>query len=186
MKSRSNTKKSKRTDSKINILPRKFSRKQSKKCRKKLSAISVLEKNKSNISGVVYFKEKNNGLHIKYDIKGLRDGHHGFHIHESGNILDGCDSACAHFNPYGKNHGGLHSKERHAGDLGNIISKNRISKGSLFAKDLSLVSSNINSVLGRMILIHKDADDLGKGENSESRKTGNAGKRLACGIIAIH
>ena len=202
-------KKCKRKDGKIFDLPRKFSRKKckhvrgftmrsscapykfcggakTKKCRKKLSAIAVLEKNKFNISGVVYFKEKNNGLRINYDIQGLRDGHHGFHIHESGNILHGCDSACAHFNPFGKNHGGLHSKERHAGDLGNIVSKNNISKGSLFAKDLSLKASNITSVLGRMILIHQDKDDLGKGENDESKKTGNAGKRLACGIIAVH
>jgi Cu-Zn family superoxide dismutase len=48
-----------------------------------------------------------------------------------------------------------------------------------------LKASNITSVLGRMILIHQDKDDLGKGENDESKKTGNAGKRLACGIIAV-
>ena len=41
------------------------------------------------------------------------------------------------------------------------------------------------SVVGRGMVIHKDEDDLGKGGDAESKKTGNAGDRLACGIIVL-
>ena len=69
-------------------------------------------------------------MKIDYEIKGLTDGKHGFHIHEYGDLTDGCASACAHFNPYKKEHGCLYSKERHLGDLGNVVSKNKLSKGT--------------------------------------------------------
>ena len=115
----------------------------------------------------------------------MTDGLHGFHIHEYGDLSDGCNSACSHFNPFNKNHGGLHSKERHEGDLGNIESKNNISKGELFAKGLSLTRNKKLSILGRMFIVHDKEDDLGLGGDEESLKTGNAGARLACGVIGL-
>lgn len=152
-------------------------------------AIAVIGKNKLGIQGQVIFIQQSNinKCKIEYNITGLTDGKHGFHIHESGNLSNGCESACAHFNPFNKKHGSLNSKERHAGDLGNIISKNKLAKGSIIAKDISLNKQKIN-ILGRTIIIHKDEDDLGKGlfhKKEESLKTGNAGKRIACGVIGI-
>ena len=41
------------------------------------------------------------------------------------------------------------------------------------------------SVIGRSIVIHEDPDDLGKGNHKDSKTTGHAGKRIACGIIGI-
>ena len=150
---------------------------------KPATAIAVLAENKDEVQGIIKFKEERNGVKITYNITGLTDGKHGFHIHEYGDLTEGCASACAHFNPYHKKHGGLHRKERHLGDLGNITSSNGLSKGYLFARDLTLVSNNTTSILGRMIIVHADADDLGKGGDLESTKTGNAGKRVACGVI---
>ena len=152
-------------------------------------AIAIITPNPSNIIGKVIFTQLRNinKCKIEYDISGLSDGKHGFHIHESGNLTNGCDSACAHFNPYNKKHGSLNSKERHVGDLGNILSKNNISKGSFIVNDISLNRKKIN-ILGRTIIIHEDEDDLGNGKGerrAESLKTGNAGKRIACGIIGI-
>ena len=52
--------------------------------------------------------------------------------HEYGDLTDGCMSSCSHFNPYKTKHGGRHSKVRHVGDLGNVITKNGITKGKFY------------------------------------------------------
>ncbi len=160
-------------------------------------AVAVLATNNNGVKGTVHFKDTSEGVLIMYDIDGLSDGEHGFHIHEYGDLTDGCDSACSHFNPFNKNHGGLDSKERHEGDLGNIVSKNGKAKGELVAETLSLNPMKITCILGRMIIVHEDKDDLGLGGlnkagkivnesvHQESLKTGNAGKRLGCGVIGL-
>ena len=194
-----------KSDNKEFSLPRRFSRKRCQKgvqgftmksscapyndCfsggKQYINAICILAPNKSNITGKVYIKETEKGLKINYEIYGLDDGLHGFHIHEYGDLSEGCNSACSHFNPFNRKHGGLHSKERHAGDLGNIESINKESIGELFVKQLSLIRSRKTSVLGRMFIIHDKEDDLGEGGDEESLKTGNAGARLACGVIGL-
>ena len=119
---------------------------------------------------------------INVDLEGLPPGKRGFHIHEKGNLHDGCASLCAHYNPHNKTHGGLNEKNSHMGDLGNInVNKNGKVKCSLIANNLRLTGKY--SVIGRSVVIHEDEDDLGKGDNKDSLKTGNAGKRIACGII---
>ena len=202
----------KRQDGKIFNLPRKFTMKKCKQprgftmksscapykfCKKQhgglktnckpagLNGIAILNNNPDKIYGSIIFKPHNNGLRVLYTIHGLEDGEHGFHIHEYGDLSDGCTSACSHFNPDNTEHGGLNSKIRHAGDLGNITSTNGIAKGSLFASKLSLEPKSKYNILGRMIIVHEDRDDLGKGGDEESLKTGNAGKRVACGVIGI-
>ena len=82
-------------------------------------------------------------------------------------------------------HGGRHSKERHVGDLGNIVSKNGIAKGHFMHHMTILDYKNECCVIGRSVIVHEDRDDLGKGGDEGWLKTGNAGKRLACGVIGI-
>lgn len=198
-------KKCKRSDSKVFQLPRRFTKKRClqgvrgftmrsscapyKYCqkggKKHPQAIAVLAVNDLNISGTIRLTEKRKGMDIDYDVKGLTDGKHGFHIHNYGDLSEGCTSACSHFNPYGKQHGGLTGIQRHLGDLGNIVSKNNVCKGKLFAKDICLYKNMKTSVLGRMVIIHADQDDLGLGGDEESKKTGNAGARVACGVIGL-
>lgn len=146
--------------------------------------VAVLQPDGSNVRGVVRFIDEMGGLRITYRVTGLTDGEHGFHIHEYGDLTDGCKSACAHFNPDGMTHGGLDTTVRHFGDLGNITSSDGVAEGKLFLDKGRLNTSNYG-ILGRMIIVHADRDDLGKGGDEESLKTGNAGKRLACGVIGL-
>lgn len=151
----------------------------------RISGVAVLHQNDKGVSGSVHFIEQSgNILLIKYKLEGLKDGKHGFHIHEYGDLQEGCKSACAHYNPYNKTHGGLDSEVRHLGDLGNIESNGGISEGEIMAPDISITGRN--SILGRMIIVHEDEDDCGNGTGEkakESKNTGNAGARLACGVI---
>ena len=154
-----------------------------KECIAKIFPDKKISHNK--VKGVINFTQKNNKLIIEYNIKNLSNGKHGFHIHKCGDITKGCISGCEHFNPSNKNHGSLASLNSHAGDLGNISSINGISKGSIITDKISINPLLKNSIIGRMIIVHEDPDDLGLGNNEESLKTGNAGKRLACGVIGI-
>ena len=200
------TKCRRKSDGKIFSLPRRFTR---KKCKKDIrgfsarsscapykdcinkqkggakthSAVAVIDMN--NIKGTVRFKSKNDRTTVQYNITGLSSGHHGFHIHKCGDLTKGCDSGCEHFNPTNSQHGGPHSKIRHAGDLGNVHSVKKHAKGSVTVKHLSCNPKSDYSIIGRMIILHEGKDDLGKGGNAESLKTGNAGKRIACAIIGL-
>jgi superoxide dismutase, Cu-Zn family len=193
-------------DMKVFDLPRKFTRKQCKNnirgftmrsscapykyCRVKnynggniTQGVAVI--NMNNITGTIYFIPKNEKLMVKYLIKGLKDGLHGFHIHKYGDMTQGCASGCEHFDTNNSHHGGPHSSTRHAGDLGNILSQNGLASGSVTVDGISVNPKKNNSVIGRMIVIHKDPDDLGRGNTDDSLTTGSAGERIACAVIGI-
>jgi Cu-Zn family superoxide dismutase len=77
----------------------------------------------SGVNGIVKLLQEGDTTKIKATISGLKKGNHGFHIHEFGNLTQGCVSAGGHYNPSGKTHGGPKDQERHVGDLGNIYAE---------------------------------------------------------------
>jgi superoxide dismutase, Cu-Zn family len=82
-----------------------------------------------------------------------------------------------------KNHGGPDNHERHAGDLGNIVANaDGIASVSFTDNKLTLVGPK--RIIGRSVVVHANEDDLGQG-TGQSLITGNAGARLACGVIGI-
>lgn len=105
-------------------------------------------------------------------------------MHEFGDNTNGCISAGAHFNPHSKEHGSPNNDVRHVGDLGNIeAGDNGAAKVNIVDKVISL--SGEHNIIGRTLVVHADPDDLGLGGHELSKTTGNAGARLACGVIGI-
>ncbi|KAJ2656137.1 Superoxide dismutase [Cu-Zn] [Coemansia sp. RSA 1200] len=153
---------------------------------KQAPAVAVLKGDDANVSGVVTFTQANESspITVKAEINGLKPGSHGFHVHVYGDNTNGCTSAGPHFNPHGKTHGAPSDDNRHVGDLGNIVAPES------GAAELEITDSQVSlfgehSVIGRTIVVHADEDDLGKGGHELSATTGNAGGRLACGVIGI-
>jgi Cu-Zn family superoxide dismutase len=104
---------------------------------------------------------------------------HGFHIHRAGDLRgEGCAGLCEHFHK-GKpcSHGGPPSEkgERHTGDLGNIVQDKSY---TFFLRGVK-----VEELFGRSVIVHEDADDLGRGTEEDSKTTGHSGKRIGCAII---
>lgn len=139
----------------------------------------------SNAKGIVEFTQLQSSrpVHIRGEFSGLgSNSQHGFHVHQWGNLTQGCVTAGPHFNPHAKSHGGPEDEERHVGDLGNIQSdENGNAKYELIDTKVSLYGCN--SVIGRSLVVHKDQDDLGRGNFPDSKTTGHSGARIACGVI---
>ena len=76
-----------------------------------MQAICVLHQTK--YKGHILFTEKDKYTKIHIKLEGLPPGIRGFHIHEKGNLMDGCHSLCSHYNPKNKNHGDLNKKDSH-------------------------------------------------------------------------
>jgi Cu-Zn family superoxide dismutase len=151
----------------------------------KTHIIAVVNLNENNIRGNVMFHQiGDNDVFIDINISGLPiNSKLGFHIHEAGDLTEGCKSTCKHFNPYNQIHGGPDSTNRHVGDLGNIITDNTGKCIMKLYDNMIKLNGSTQNIMGRSIVIHENTDDLGLGNNMESFKTGNAGKRIACGII---
>ena len=148
-----------------------------------VKALCELEHTEDNVKGIIYLKqEPDMPTKIYGNISGLTPGKHGFHIHEYGDLSKGCESAGAHYDPDGVDHGDI--DKGHVGDLGNVVADDDgVAKFKIFAHRVDL--SGDRSVVGRAMVIHEDEDDLGKGGDAESLKTGNAGARLGCGVIRL-
>ncbi|KAI0671002.1 superoxide dismutase [Trametes maxima] len=109
---------------------------------------------------------------------------HGFHVHASGDLSNGCLSAGPHFNPFGFTHGAPADTQRHVGDLGNIESDSKGVASFSFEDELISLNGPL-SIVGRAVVVHAGTDDLGRGGDDESLKTGNAGARAACGVVGL-
>eukprot|EP00794_Sanderia_malayensis_P006158 gene6158-6865_t len=111
---------------------------------------------------------------------------HGFHVHQNGDIYTkGCSSTGGHYNPFGTKHGSPNAKVRHVGDLGNVRADQN-GRVKLVRVDKLAKLDGANSIAGRAFVVHAGVDDLGLGVGKArkgSLKTGNAGGRVACGII---
>jgi len=151
---------------------------------KPITAIAVF--NGPTIKGTVKFTEDYNSGQVQIDVNlvGLKKNSlHGFHVHESGDLTDKCESMCAHFNPFKKNHGCPGKKERHVGDLGNLKTDTKGNAQYSFYDDAIKLRGTKSNILGRGLIIHADPDDCGEGGMPDSLTTGHAGKRIACAII---
>ena len=133
----------------------------------------------STVAGTATFTElASGGVKVHVHIEHAPPGTHGLHIHEKGDCSDPkAASAGGHFNPGGMPHAGPMDMKRHAGDLGNIEIKSDGTGDLEITSDMLTVKPGPNSVAGRSVVFHENADDL------KTQPTGNAGGRLGCGVI---
>ena len=129
--------------------------------------------------GEATFEQRGDKVHVVIYVQGLKPGQdHGLHIHEVGDCSSGDGmSAKGHFNPFGKPHGNPSGTERHAGDLPSLkAEKNGRGKVDAEVSGIS-VTPGPGNIIGKAVIVHADPDDY------KTQPTGNAGARLACGVI---
>jgi superoxide dismutase, Cu-Zn family len=141
----------------------------------------MIDRNGNEV-GIVVFTEQPGGVRIAGSLRipGVPPTLKGFHVHEVG-VCEPPDfeSAEGHFNPQGHPHGGPDdpSDERHTGDLGNVHLADDGAVEIDQLDDAITLGEGPNDIIGRSLMIHAEEDDL------ETQPTGDAGERIACGVI---
>lgn len=134
----------------------------------------------SNVAGTITVTTVPDGVRFQGRLTGLQPGStHGFHIHEFGDCsAPDASSAGGHFNPTGVVHGDPVGMTHHAGDIANQVAD---AQGAVdvdaTVHDVSLGTGTSDDVMGRALVVHRDADDY------TSQPAGNSGPRVACGVI---
>lgn len=91
---------------------------------------------------------------------------YGFHIHENGDCSDDFAKTGSHYNPLNQPH------PKHAGDMPPLLSCNGYSFMTFYAEQLT-----ISQVIGKSVIVHEKPDDF------TTQPSGNAGNKIACGVI---
>jgi Cu-Zn family superoxide dismutase len=134
--------------------------------------------------GTATVQQLRRGVEVKLTVNGLAPGEHAVHFHQNAK----CDppdfqSAGPHFNPANKEHGLQNPKGYHAGDMPNFTVQPNGAADTTVMNDAVVVGSGTeaNSLLangGTALVIHAKPDDM------KTDPAGNAGDRIACGIIS--
>lgn len=144
--------------------------------------ISLEAKSGSQVSGHLRLVREGEGVRLSGQISGLgANGEHAFHIHEMGDCSaeDG-SSAGGHFNPTAQAHGRSAHGEHHLGDQDNLQANAQgVAEVNAFFPGVSLGDGASSDAAGKAVIVHAGADDY------TSQPTGNAGGRIACGVIRL-
>jgi Cu-Zn family superoxide dismutase len=135
----------------------------------------------SLVSGKLSAAPITGGVRITGEIGGLtRNSGHAIHIHEKGDCSAAdATSAGSHFNPAQQPHGRAGSGPHHGGDMDNIVADgNGVAHVDVRALGVTL-GGGATDIGGRAIIVHAAPDDYA------TQPTGNAGARLACGVIKL-
>jgi len=136
----------------------------------------------SIVSGRLALVPEAGGVHITGMIGGLQPLQQpAFHVHERGDCsaVD-ASSAGNHFNPTQQPHGAPGSAGRHLGDMPNLRADARgRANVDVHLSGVTLGGGAANDIAGRALIVHAQPDDY------RSQPAGNAGVRIACGIIRV-
>lgn len=145
-----------------------------------MASVALAPASGSQVSGKLMLMPMGDGVHITGDIGGLApNSTHGFHIHEKGDCSAAdASSAGGHFNPAGDAHGRASAPHHHLGDNDNLVADaNGIARVNAHFAGAVLGGGGADDVVGKAVVVHADADDY------TSQPSGNAGARIACGVI---
>jgi len=131
--------------------------------------------------GTATLEQTPHGVLITVDVSQLPPGPHAFHIHEVGKCEPPFASAGGHYNPGAKKHGMKNEAGMHAGDFPNLdVPQSGATRVEVFTEEVT-VGPGPTSVFdadGSAIVIHAGPDDY------QTDPAGNAGARIACGVIS--
>jgi Cu-Zn family superoxide dismutase len=135
----------------------------------------------SQVSGEITIVPMGDGVHLNGTVRGLPGkGDFGFHVHEKGDCsAPDASSAGGHFDPHGSPHGRAGTGPHHAGDMDNIASEAGVATVDFHLSGATLGGGSADDIVGRALIVHEKADDY------TSQPSGNAGARVACGVIQL-
>lgn len=141
------------------------------------AAVELKPLGDSGVGGEVYFREEGDYVKVTGSIFGLQpDSVHAFHLHEYGDCGNDGENAGGHFNPFQEPHGKFGEPPHHAGDFPQLAADGDGQATVDFVAEGFHLGDGASSVIGRAVIVHQSYDKY-------TQPSGDAGGRIACGII---